>query len=314
MISVIVPIFNVENYLRQCIDSIINQTYSDLEIILIDDGSSDKSGEIVDSYNDPRICIFHTANHGLSAARNLGIEKAHGEYLSFVDADDWIEPNLLQHAVERIGSADILCFGNDNAVYDSGSYNNLEALTLLFHHKLPEAIWNKIYRRECFFSIRFPYNRIYEDVATTYKLFLQSKEVKCISERGYHNRYRKESISHTRTIKHVVDYWIAYKTRYDDCERLVDDTTKIELTKSYATAIANIWAWRYSYEELKSYNEIYSEIHQFARDHCKYSVRKHFPFKLRIGILFVCINHPISFWLANKALLITRVLQGKAIK
>ncbi len=93
MISVIVPVYKVEPYLTRCLDSIVSQTYKDLEILLIDDGSPDRCGEICDAYaeKDPRIKVFHTENRGLAAARNLGIDNSHGEYLIFIDSDDWTE-------------------------------------------------------------------------------------------------------------------------------------------------------------------------------------------------------------------------------
>ena len=98
MISVIVPIYNVEKYLPRCLDSLINQTYADVEFILIDDGSTDSSGKIADSYKDraPRFKVFHTENHGLSAARNYGIEHSKGEWLMFVDSDDWVSPSFCE--------------------------------------------------------------------------------------------------------------------------------------------------------------------------------------------------------------------------
>jgi glycosyltransferase involved in cell wall biosynthesis len=104
MISVIIPIYNVEPYLRECIDSIRNQTYQDLDIILINDGSQDKCGEICEDYakKDTRIRVFHTGNKGLSAARNLGLREAVGEYIGFVDSDDWIEPDMYEILLRRI--------------------------------------------------------------------------------------------------------------------------------------------------------------------------------------------------------------------
>ena len=94
MVSVIVPIYNVENYVKKCLDSLAAQTLKDVEFILIDDGSTDNSGKIADQYSsDPRFHIFHTENRGLSAARNYGIDQSHGEYLMFVDGDDWVAPD-----------------------------------------------------------------------------------------------------------------------------------------------------------------------------------------------------------------------------
>lgn len=109
LITVIVPVYNVENYLERCIDSIINQTYKKLEILLINDGSKDKSGEICDDYakKDDRIKVIHKENGGVSSARNIGLEKARGEYISFIDADDWIEKNMYEEMLKRIEESNV---------------------------------------------------------------------------------------------------------------------------------------------------------------------------------------------------------------
>ena len=97
MVSIIVPVYNVGAYLRKCLDSILNQTYRELEILVIDDGSTDRSGKICDEYRkDRRVRVFHTENRGLSCARNLGLDEAKGEWIGFVDADDWIEPDMYE--------------------------------------------------------------------------------------------------------------------------------------------------------------------------------------------------------------------------
>ena len=97
MLSIIVPVYNVEPYLRKCLDSIVNQTYRDLEILVIDDGSTDGSGKICDEYKrDERVKVFHMKNRGLSCARNLGLDEAQGEWIGFVDSDDWIEPDMYE--------------------------------------------------------------------------------------------------------------------------------------------------------------------------------------------------------------------------
>ncbi len=104
MISIIVPVYKDEPYLRQCVDSILNQTYRDIEVLLIDDGSPDRCGEICDEFakKDQRIRVFHTENKGLSAARNLGLREAKGEYIGFVDSDDWIEPDMYEVLLKRM--------------------------------------------------------------------------------------------------------------------------------------------------------------------------------------------------------------------
>ena len=123
MISIIVPVYNVEPYLRKCLDSILDQTYRDLEILIIDDGSTDGSGAICDEYagKDDRIKVFHTENNGLSAARNLGLSKAQGKFVGFVDSDDWIEPDMfgVMHTRLNKSGADMCVSGFWHEMRDS---------------------------------------------------------------------------------------------------------------------------------------------------------------------------------------------------
>ncbi len=307
MISVIVPICNVEPYLHQCIDSIINQTYIDLEILLVDDGSTDKSGQIADSYNDSRIHVFHTANQGLSAARNLGIDNAHGEFISFIDSDDWIEPDLLFHAVSQIEDADILCYQHDDSHYQLGDFTGLDATIALINSNLPNTAWSILYRKECFLSIRFPENLIYEDVATIYKLFLNSEHVKCIDDHGYHHRYRIDSLSHNRDLHNIIDNWKAHYRRFSDCQNVVDDNTRKVLLKHCAISVSRAWAWRNSVPGLKNESAVFANMTSFAKEYLTFSIS--LSLRLRVGVFFAKHPSELSFWLANKLLVIYRFLR-----
>lgn len=311
MISVIVPIYNVEPYLRQCVDSIINQTYPDLEIILVDDGSTDGSGKIADSYDDPRIKVFHTENRGLSAARNLGIDHAHGEYISFVDADDWIEPDLLLQTVSLIDDADILCHHSIITHSEELSFTGYNALIALFNGIIPTAAWGKLYRRNCFADIRFPEGRICEDTATTYKILLHSSHIICTNVLGYHYRFRSDSLSHTHDKKNIVDFWIAVRDRFLDCKELVDGETQLILYIFCAKTILRTFAWRISIPELLNDDAFYSELSSFAKEHFPFSILKQFPLSIRIGVCIAKHPNKLSLWLANKTLLIYRYLKNK---
>lgn len=175
MVSVIVPVFNVEPYIKQCLDSILSQTYKDLEIIVIDDGSSDGSGEICDYYEkkDQRIKVFHTENHGLSAARNLGINNSYGEYIFVLDSDDWIDENLIADSINSIGTADILAF----SIFQ-GTFTGSEALCALINRRIDNSVWSKVYKRQCFSDLYFPEGRIMEEVATAHILLFYTMHVK----------------------------------------------------------------------------------------------------------------------------------------
>lgn len=311
-ISVIVPVYNVELYLRRCLDSVVNQTYRDLEILIIDDGSTDRSGEICDKYaeKDQRIRVFHTENRGLSAARNLGLENACGGYIGFVDGDDWIEPDMYEKAIATIGTADIVCFSQ----YE-GFYTGFEALVELINGKISTFTWDKLYCNGCFSSIRFPEGRIIEDIATTYKIIYQANYVACSDIRGYHHIFREDSLCQTHNLKNLFDYYLATKEQYDYCIMLLKGTndtlsrtemeeTEANLLKFRAYAIARAWGWRYA-NHLSDSPE-WEKISQEARTMFPYRVRKRFPLRIRGGLFLARFNHPLSFWIAHKVHTLTR--------
>ncbi len=302
IISVIVPIYNVEPYLKECIDSIVNQTYRDIEIILVDDGSTDHCGQICDSYTDSRIKVFHTENHGLSAARNFGIDHSIGDFLFFIDSDDWIEPIVLERAIENIGNGDILCLDSKEAVY-----SGYEALVANIKGVIDNAAWNKLYKRECFESTRFPDGRIMEDVATTYKLLFHAKRVICINYNGYHHRYREGSISNTRNLVIYADNWTAFLERCQFCIPLIDTEDlelRQDLLESCALAISCAWGRRNDIESAES--PVWKEMSNAAKTMFPPEYRKHFSFRIRGALFLARYNKPWSFWIANKALKLTK--------
>lgn len=314
MISVIVPVYNVELYLRKCLDSIVNQTYRDLEILVIDDGSTDGSGIICDEYGkkDSRIKVFHTENKGLSAARNLGIDKSTGEYIGFVDSDDWIEPNMYEKAISYIGLADILCFSKFE-----GIYTGFEALICLINGEISTVTWNKIYRRSCFSIIRFPEGRIIEDISTTYMLVHQSERVVCADIRGYHHILRKTSLCQVHNLKNIFDYCLAVKEQNDYCMKVLKNSAdlltiqqmkeiRINLLQFHAYAIARAWGWRYANPRV--YSDEWERMSYEARTIFPFYIRRHFPLRIRCGLFLARFNHPCSFWIAHKAHVLTRTL------
>ncbi len=168
LISVIVPIYNVENYLQKCIDSILKQTYTNIEVLLIDDGSTDNSGKICDEYKDKRIQIFHTSNSGVAKARNYGIERAKGKYINFVDPDDYLPADALKILLEysEINKTDItiggylLEKGNTQKQYypENEFYNKDVYIRKLLTYKIQGSPWGKLYKRSLFnlYNVRFP--------------------------------------------------------------------------------------------------------------------------------------------------------------
>lgn len=215
LVSVIVPIYKVEEYLRECVDSIINQTYKNLEIILVDDGSPDKCGEICEEYakNDSRITVYHKENGGLSDARNYGMSRSHGEYITFVDSDDVIKANFVEElmaATEKYG-ADVAVSPLYESVYDSvldgfssgekiytGCTDADDATKRMFYQEkmFETSACGKIYRRDIIEGIEYPKGLYYEDMATVYRILLRCKKVAFTSEKLYCYRLREGSIMH----------------------------------------------------------------------------------------------------------------------
>lgn len=213
LISIVVPVYRVEKYLSKCIDSIIRQTYKNLQIILVDDGSPDRCGVICDEYEkkDSRIEVIHKPNGGLSDARNAGIDIAKGDFISFVDSDDWLLSDFYQHCYETFikYEADMvacpLCSfyegENDIEFRLSGDILVLDdtmAMESMFHSDgVPWCAQAKLYKRTLLDDIRFPKGLLMEDKATTYKLFSKCKRIVFSRREGYMYLIRPESIMHS---------------------------------------------------------------------------------------------------------------------
>lgn len=215
LISVIVPIYNVSKYLRRCLDSIASQTYENLEIILINDGSTDDSGKIAEEYakKDKRARVIHQKNGGLSSARNAGLKIAHGEFVVFVDSDDYIDPGCIEnlHDTAQKSDADIATcrfesFSEDNLRLKRSPVSpklvmaGRESAADLLTRSRPAYIWTSIFRRSLFTdnNIEFPDGRTYEDLATRFRLEFFAKKVAYTNQRLYHYLMRRSSITGTK--------------------------------------------------------------------------------------------------------------------
>ncbi len=237
MISVIVPIYKVEKYLSRCVDSILAQTYTDLEIILVDDGSPDGCGAICDAYaeKDSRIKVVHKINGGLSDARNAGLDVATGEYVGFIDSDDYIHPQMyekLLDALRSTGSQISLCGyvyvdEETGAVLEDLSKYNPITTEVLSRKEALEKIcayrsgysyyvtaWNKLYERKLFDTIRFPKGKLHEDELTVHYLFNAVEQVATVSDLLYYYVQRAGSIMNTKATVKSLDIIEAMLNRY----------------------------------------------------------------------------------------------------
>lgn len=218
-VTVIVPIYNVEPYLPRCLDSLCRQTLQEIEIILVDDGSTDASGRIAEDYarRDDRFRVVHQENRGLSAARNRGIELAQAPYLMFVDSDDWVEPDYcrIPYGCATEHDVDMVMFrcwregfpkgGKQTDPLPEGACSREEAMRLMYHGA-GVAVWNKLYRKTLFETVRFPEGYVYEDHGTTHRLVQASDRVWVSNSLLYHYCCRKGSIVHSRSYRSMMDW------------------------------------------------------------------------------------------------------------
>ena len=229
LISVIIPIYKVEEFLDECIKSVTEQTYKNLEIILVDDGSPDKCPDICDKWavEDKRIKVVHKPNGGLSDARNAGIDIASGAYIAFVDSDDWIVPEMYEKMLHAMifEKADICACGIKSCAID---YENIwgcesyrvgtseQIFNLLYDDaRYPVSAWNKLYRKECWKELRFPVGKICEDAFTTYKLIHLSKKIVQIPDALYCYRIRPQSIMTSNFSMQRMDEEEAWRVNYE---------------------------------------------------------------------------------------------------
>lgn len=240
LISVIVPVYKVEKYLNKCIESIVNQTYKNLEIILVDDGSPDECGKICDNYaqKDMRIKVIHKENGGLSDARNAGINISNGKYISFIDSDDYIDLEYLELLYKTIKKdKSDMAISSHKVIYENGTI--LEKATkeesilepkevlkrILYDDGIDLSAWAKLYKIELFEEIRYPKGRLFEDAATTYKLVDKCKKISIISKSTYNYIIRGNSITNVNFSEKKMDLIISteemcnyIKKKYPDLE------------------------------------------------------------------------------------------------
>lgn len=223
LISIIVPVYKVEKYLRRCLDSILSQIYRNIEIIIVDDGSPDMCGDICDEYNklDYRIKVIHKKNAGLSDARNTALQMAQGEYICFVDSDDWVSPYYVEHLYEAIsrGQADLGISWFEGVSERQTSHTKFEEKLLkyqclntegclkklLYQDGVETCAWGKLYKRELFMGVRYPSGKLYEDIPVTYEAIKRSKKIAIIGNVDYYYFQREDSIQNVQFSNRKLD-------------------------------------------------------------------------------------------------------------
>jgi len=227
LVSVIIPIYKVEPYLRDCVDSIINQTYKNLEIILVDDGSPDNCPKICDEYaqQDSRIKVIHKANGGLSDARNAGMKIASADYWSFVDSDDVCHPQMIEVLMKpliedktlQMSVCQFYKFVNEEEISNLNlEINDFELIDYIKFFSICWSVtWAKIYAKVLFSNMIFPVGRLHEDEFTTYKLVFNAQRIAYCNSQLYFYRQREGSIMSKYSLKRIIDVHDAFKERVE---------------------------------------------------------------------------------------------------
>ncbi len=231
LVSIVVPIYKSEKYLEDCIQSILGQTYQNLEIFLVDDGSPDGCGKICDEYaaKDSRIFVIHKSNGGLSSARNAALAKMNGDYVAFVDGDDEIAPDMITYllgAVQRYEAQIAVCGFTkcyidgrkelDCAFSEETVYVDTEVLVqFLPDEYIGSQACNKLFAAQVFKDIQFPHGRVYEDIAIMHCVFARANKIVCLPEGKYYYKIRDDSTSFTQNARWAYGLFRAFADRYE---------------------------------------------------------------------------------------------------
>lgn len=282
-VSVIVPVYNMQEYIERCVRSIMNQTYTALEIILVNDGSTDRTAELCDQLaaEDSRIRVIHKANGGVSSARNVGLKAANGPYISWLDGDDWFEPDMIRElmtAMKKYHAQAALC--NYENVRRSGQrmlrygikedtlLGKREAMEWLLTCRLTQSLWGNVMPLSFYKDIVFPEGKLFEDVCNVYKLYEQAERIVIVNQNLLNRMYRDESISHEKTIRKRAQSCEAYMLRQKDIRRRWP-----ELDDRFARSNYHILLWlreavfRSAPGEFREYSGVIRETAAYFRQH-----------------------------------------------
>lgn len=303
LISVILPIYNVEKYLPACMESIFAQTYHNLEIILVDDGSTDNCCGLCDEYaeKDKRVVVYHKKNGGLSDARNYGLEHARGEYITFVDSDDYVDDDYVEYLLSLINkyhSRMSICQHrvryNNGSVKEMGSAGEEELTAqrclerMLYHDVIDTSACMKLYHKDLFSEVRYPVSKIFEDTATTYKLMMQCEKIAVGYESKYNYVFHTNSIVNSGFKKSKLDL-------LEVTDKMAEDITQKYPELKKAAVRRQVYA-RFStlnqILESSDYFEIKKELIGYIKSHKKDILCNHAtPKRDKVGLLLLLLSY-----------------------
>ena len=319
LVSIIIPVYQVENYLKRCLDSVINQTYKNIEIILVDDGSMDLSGDICDEYalKDSRIRVLHKKNGGLSSARNAGLDLMQGEYVSFVDSDDWITVDYIEHLYQILkrNNADFsMAHMKRTTKYkeETNSFPCVEKekvlsrddfLKILFKVGTQENVqyaWAKLYKRDIFEKIRFPVGLTAEDVPTTFQIALASKKIVYSKKVIYNYYFNPESITGKTWSSSAFDLlkiWdLVCEKAEENGENDIIQYAKLNRMRADFGVLCLI-AKGMPRTELMNNKKKVKEIQRQLRMNAKELLSSWIPLSRKVMIVGFCVSYPMCIFL-----------------
>lgn len=321
MISVVIPVYNVAPFLRECLESVKNQTFTDFEAILINDGSTDDSLKICQEFvaTDTRFRFFSQKNKGLGPTRNKGIYLSKGDYLTFLDSDDWWEPDMLATLYRTLTrqNADISCCGyfveelhHSQAVWTKGAvevWNTPKALSKLFINKeMKDFMWAKLYKKELFQNIEIP-SGAFEDIFVMYRIFAQARKVVKISAPKYHYRVGHSSFSFNAN--KCVHKWESFiSALYEQFLFVEENSHKIEnvpLVK-FAQMRMIFRAKKQSIQNFSVFSQEFKELSAFCNPKLKYMLSSltYGKYSLRYWGAWLSLYVPVLFsfpyWFSRK--------------
>ena len=308
-ISIIIPVYNLEKYIKRCLDSVINQTFKDLEIIVVDDGSKDTSPEICDAYAklDSRIKVIHKVNGGLSSARNSGLLEARGKYIMTLDGDDYVDENLCQLLYNSIieKGADMSMCSIKNVTEEGESVSYLDDDSplkegVMTSDEYREALlkkgnwyyvvaWNKLYKRQCFKDVLYPEGKIHEDEYVIHRIINNCEKISVITDRLYNYVVRKGSITNSNYSPKRLD--VLYSL-FDRSFFYMENNAKDSVISSNTVIAVKTLYNTYSKADMKNeeFKKKYKEIHK----ELKVLIKKTLKYKMRISYRVFLISNLVS--------------------
>ncbi|MDV4150428.1 glycosyltransferase [Clostridium sp. AL.422] len=278
MISIILPIYNVEKYLQECLESILNQSYKDYELIIVDDGSKDNSLKIVNSYKEKfkNLVILTQENKGVSVARNLALSYANGDYISFVDSDDFLDEKMLEKVMKIALKTDAeivitnyyLYYNKENIIKFLkdmpyfGFYDSSEIIDMMLKYKIQGQLWNKIFKRSLLNDNGFEFERgrYIQDIFPVFKIIYNAKKIAYIDKALYFYRQREGSTVHKKNEKLTEDYYYAMQCVINYIEEKQINVSKNSL-RIFKIYVLSYFIYHYTNENIRNSYKTYKKSH-----------------------------------------------------